>query len=166
MQNSSQVDLQRYNVNTIKITAGFFFFLVETDKICKEIKGLAPPKIFEKKKVKRSNRLRNRVWDGYVHTAIFKMDNRQGPTVQHPELYSVLYDCLEGRAVLRGMDTRIMYGQFPSLSTETITTFLINYQFSSVAQSCPTLCDLMNSSTPASLSITNCWSLPKPMSIE
>ena len=22
-----------------------------------------------------------RVWDGYVHTAIFKMDNQQGPTV-------------------------------------------------------------------------------------
>ena len=39
---------------------------------------------------------------------------------------------------------------------------------SSVAQSCPTLCDPMNCSTPiqASLSITNCWSLPKPMSIE
>ena len=22
-----------------------------------------------------------RLWDGYVHTAIFKMDNQQGPTV-------------------------------------------------------------------------------------
>jgi len=21
------------------------------------------------------------VWDGYVHTAVFKMDNQQGPTV-------------------------------------------------------------------------------------
>ena len=39
-------------------------------------------------------------------------------------------------------------------------------QFSSVAQSCPTLCDPMNSSTSASLSITNSWSPPKPMSIE
>ena len=39
-------------------------------------------------------------------------------------------------------------------------------QFSSVAQSCPTLCDPMNCSTPASLSFTNSWSLPKPMSIE
>ena len=36
-------------------------------------------------------------------------------------------------------------------------------QFSSVAQSCPTLCDPMNRS---SLSITNSWSLPKVMSIE
>ena len=39
-------------------------------------------------------------------------------------------------------------------------------QFSSVAQSCRTLCDLMNHSTQASLSITNSRSPPKPMSIE
>ena len=30
------------------------------------------------------------VWDGHVHTAIFKMDNQQGPTVQHMELCSML----------------------------------------------------------------------------
>ena len=35
------------------------------------------------------------------------------------------------------------------------------YQFSSVPQSCPTLCDPMDWSTPASLSITNSWSLGK-----
>ena len=39
-------------------------------------------------------------------------------------------------------------------------------QFSSVTQSCPTLCDPMNRSTPGSLSITSCQSLSKPMSIE
>ena len=38
--------------------------------------------------------------------------------------------------------------------------------FSSVAQSCPTLCDPMNRSTPRLPSITNSWSPPKPMSIE
>ena len=37
---------------------------------------------------------------------------------------------------------------------------------SSVAQSCPTLYNPMNHSTPASLSITNSWSLPKLMSIK
>ena len=37
---------------------------------------------------------------------------------------------------------------------------------SSVTQSCPTFCDPMNRSTPASLSITNSWSLPKLMSVE
>ena len=39
--------------------------------------------------------------------------------------------------------------------------------FSSVAQSCLILCDPMNhAARQASLSITNSWSLPKPMSIE
>ena len=37
---------------------------------------------------------------------------------------------------------------------------------SSVAQSCPTLCNPMNHSTQASVSITNSRSPPKPMSIE
>ena len=40
------------------------------------------------------------------------------------------------------------------------------FQFSSVAQSCPTLCDPMNCRRQASLSITNSQSLPKLMSIE
>ena len=39
-------------------------------------------------------------------------------------------------------------------------------QFSSVAHSCPTLCDPMDCSTPGSLSITNSWSLLKLMPIE
>ena len=39
-------------------------------------------------------------------------------------------------------------------------------QFSSVTQSCLTLCDPMDSSTPASLSITNIQSLLKFMSIK
>ena len=45
---------------------------------------------------------------------------------------------------------------------------LIISQFSSVAQSCPTLCDPMDCSTPsmASLSVTNSWSLLKLMSIK
>ena len=38
--------------------------------------------------------------------------------------------------------------------------------FSSVTQSCPTLCDPMNHSTPGTLSITNSWSLLKLMCIE
>ena len=40
------------------------------------------------------------------------------------------------------------------------------FQFSSVAQSCLTLCNPMNHSTPGLPSITNSWSLPKLMSIE
>ena len=39
-------------------------------------------------------------------------------------------------------------------------------QFSSVAQSCPTLCDPMDCSLPGLLSLTITWSSPKFMSIE
>ena len=39
------------------------------------------------------------VWDGHVHTAVFKTDNQQGPTVPHRELYSILYNRL---MVIRG----------------------------------------------------------------
>ena len=42
---------------------------------------------------------------------------------------------------------------------------VLSVQFSSVAQLCLTLCDPMNTARQASLSITNCWTLPKPMSI-
>ena len=42
----------------------------------------------------------------------------------------------------------------------------VTYQFSSVAQPCPTLCNPMNCSSPGLLSITNSQSPPKPMSIE
>ena len=41
-----------------------------------------------------------------------------------------------------------------------------HYQFSSVAQLCPTLCDPMDCTRQASLSITNSWSLLKLTSIE
>ena len=40
------------------------------------------------------------------------------------------------------------------------------FQFSSVAQSCPTLCDPWTIARQASLSIANSWSLLKLMSIE
>ena len=43
---------------------------------------------------------------------------------------------------------------------------IFDIQFSSVAQSCPTLCDPMIAARQASLSITNSWSLPKLMSIQ
>ena len=39
-------------------------------------------------------------------------------------------------------------------------------QFSSVAQSCPTLCDPMDHSVQVSLSIANSWNLLKLPSIE
>ena len=65
------------------------------------------------------------VWDGYVHTAIFKMDNQQGPTVQHMELYSVLCASLDGREIWGRMDTCICMAESLCCLPET-TTLLIS----------------------------------------
>ena len=46
------------------------------------------------------------------------------------------------------------------------TPLISSVQFSSVAQSCPALCNPIDYSTQTSLSITNSWSLLKLMSIE
>ena len=47
-----------------------------------------------------------------------------------------------------------------------ILSLIWPYQFSSVAQSCPTLCDPMNCSTPGLLSITNSRSSLRLMSLK
>ena len=67
------------------------------------------------------------VWDGHVHTAIFKMNNQQGPTLQHRELCSMLCSNLDGRGVWRRMDMCICMAEFLCYSPETITTLLISY---------------------------------------
>ena len=33
-------------------------------------------------------------WDEHTHMTTYKIDNQQGPTVQHRELYSIFYDDL------------------------------------------------------------------------
>ena len=52
--------------------------------------------------VGREGRMGNQgVWDKHVHTAIFKMNNQQGPTIQPRELCSRLCGSLDGREVWR-----------------------------------------------------------------
>ena len=70
------------------------------------------------------------VWDGHVHSAIFKMDNQQGPTVEHRELCLMLHGSLDGRGVCRRMDTCICMTEFLCYSPEIITTLLISYIYS------------------------------------
>ena len=50
------------------------------------------------------------VWDGQVHTAVFKMDNQQESTVEHLELCLMLCGRLEGRGKLQGHRCMCMYG--------------------------------------------------------
>ena len=42
--------------------------------------------------------------DGHVHTAIFKVDNHQGPSVQHRELCSLFCGSLDEKGVRGRMD--------------------------------------------------------------
>ena len=47
------------------------------------------------------------VWDGHINTAIFNMDNQQGPTVWHRELCSMSCGSLDERGVWGRMGTCI-----------------------------------------------------------
>ena len=66
------------------------------------------------------------VWDGHVHTAVFKMGNKQGPAVQHRELHSALCGSLDGKGVWGRMDTGTCTTESRHCSLETITTLFIN----------------------------------------
>ena len=66
------------------------------------------------------------VWDGQVHTATFKMDNRQGPTLYHRELSSMFCASLDGRGVWGRVATYICMGESIRFSSETTTTVLIS----------------------------------------
>ena len=66
------------------------------------------------------------IWDQYVHSAVSKMDNQQGPTVQHGELCSLSCGGLEGRGVRVSTDPWICMAE-SLCPPETITTLLISY---------------------------------------
>ena len=57
----------------------------------------------------------------------FKMDNQQGPIVEHRELCSVLCGSLDGRGVWGRTDTCICMAESLCCPPETITTLLMAY---------------------------------------
>ena len=67
------------------------------------------------------------VWDGHVHSAIFKMDNQQGHTVQHSEFFAMFCGSLDWKYVWRRMDTCICMAESLYCPPETITTLLVSY---------------------------------------
>ena len=60
------------------------------------------------------------MWDGHVHTAIFKTENRQGPAVERTELANVMRS-LDGRGVWGRADACIFRAVPPCCPPETIT---------------------------------------------
>ena len=67
------------------------------------------------------------LWESRVHTVIFKMDNQQGPILQHMELCSMLCASLDVRGIWGRTDTCICMAESPPYSPDTITTLLISY---------------------------------------
>ena len=67
------------------------------------------------------------VWDRCVHTAILKMDNQQGPAVQHKEPCSMLCGSLDGTEIWRRMDTCTHMAESLHCSLETITILFVNW---------------------------------------
>ena len=67
------------------------------------------------------------VWDGHVHTAIFKMDDQKGPNVQHRKQCLMLHGSLDGMGAWGRMDTCICMAEFLCCPPETITTLLTSY---------------------------------------
>ena len=61
-----------------------------------------------------------------MHTAIFKMDNQQGPTVQHMELGSMACGSLDRSGVRGRMDTCICMAESLHCSPETLATPIQN----------------------------------------
>ena len=67
------------------------------------------------------------VWDGHAHTAVFNMENQQGPAVQHRGLCSMSHGSLDERGVWERIDTCICMTELLCCALETITTLLIGY---------------------------------------
>ena len=68
----------------------------------------------------------SQVWDGHVHTAIYKMDNQQGPTVQQMELSSMLHGSLDGWGVWGRVDTCTCIVETLHYPPESITELFVN----------------------------------------
>ena len=67
------------------------------------------------------------VWEGQVHTAVFKIDNQPESTVEHLERCLMLCDRLDGRGSCGKIDTCVCMAESLRYSLETITTWLIDY---------------------------------------
>ena len=62
-----------------------------------------------------------------LHIAIFKMDNQQGPTVQHITLRSRLYSCLDRKGVWGRMAIYVHMAESLHCSSKSITAVFIGY---------------------------------------
>ena len=78
------------------------------------------------------------------------MDNQQGHTLWRMELYSMLCGSLDGRGIYERMDTCACMAESLCCPPEMAASLLICYAAAKSLQSCPTLCDPIDSSLPGS----------------
>ena len=57
-----------------------------------------------------------------MHTILFKIDNQQGPIVKHRELFSIVYNSLDGKIILKRIDICICITELLCCTPETNTT--------------------------------------------
>ena len=62
------------------------------------------------------------VWDCHVYTAMFKIDNQQGPTLQHREFCSIFCKNLNGKRIWKRIDTCICITESLCCTPEINTT--------------------------------------------
>ena len=74
----------------------------------------------------KRGRARSAVWDRHVYTTIFKIDNQQGPTVQHRELGSIFCNNRNGKRIWERIDICICISESLCCTPDTNTTLLIN----------------------------------------
>lgn len=65
------------------------------------------------------------LWD--IHTNMYKTDDQQEPAVWHRELYSVFYNSLREKRMLKKIDTYVCIAESLFCKPETNTTLQINY---------------------------------------
>ena len=65
------------------------------------------------------------VWDGHGHTAVFNMENQQGPAVQHRELWPVTCGSLGGRGVWGRRDPCVCVAESLCCPPETVTVWSV-----------------------------------------
>ena len=55
----------------------------------------------------------------HTHTLLYKLDNQQGPNVQHRELYSIFCNDLYGKRIWKGIDVCVCITESLSCTFET-----------------------------------------------
>ena len=65
-----------------------------------------------------------------VHTAVFKMDNKQGPIVENTKFCSMLHGSLDRTGVWGRMDMCKRVAESLCCSSETITALFVNWLYS------------------------------------